>query len=150
MSQVMLQPVTRHNWHACAALRVSAEQQVLFPFSVLEWIAESRFEPSFELWAIEAEGTAVGFAVLGEDEATAEHWLIALMIDARFQRRGYGRAAMQALTARLAARPGCRRVLLGHRSSNAAAAALYAALGFVEIDRDGHEIIRALDLKEAI
>lgn len=149
MSAVTLQPVTRDNWQGCAALQVSAEQRRLFPFSVLEWIAESRFEPSFELWAIEVDAIPVGFAVLGEDEATAEHWVIALMIDARFQRLGYGRAAMQLLIAKLAARPGCRRVLLGHRPNNAAAAALYTALGFVEIDRDDHEIVRALALAEA-
>ncbi|MBM3116106.1 GNAT family N-acetyltransferase [Jeongeupia naejangsanensis] len=141
-----LHEVTRDNWYACAALRVSAEQLPHFPFSVLEWIAESKFEPSFRLRAIHAGGDLVGFAVLGKDPDTGEDWIVMLMIDAQHQRRGHGKAAMLRLIDELAAQGG-KRILIGHRPANVAASALYAALGFVEVERNDAEIVRALGLR---
>ncbi|GHD55111.1 GNAT family N-acetyltransferase [Jeongeupia chitinilytica] len=143
---VSLHEVTRDNWGACAALSVSAGQKQHFPFSVLEWIAESKFEPSFRLRAIQAGNDPVGFAVLGKDPESGEDWIVMLMIDARHQRRGYGKAAMLRLIDELAAQGG-ERILIGHRPANSAAAALYASLGFVEVERHDAEVVRALRLR---
>ncbi|HET8627854.1 MAG TPA: GNAT family N-acetyltransferase [Thermomicrobiales bacterium] len=56
-----------------------------------------------------------------------------LMIDRDHRRKGYGRAAMREVIARLRATPDCPDVLIGYEPDNAVAARLYRELGFEEI-----------------
>src|SRR5262245_16397511 len=55
-----------------------------------------------------------------------------LMIDQRFQGRGYGRAAMLEVIRRLKLHPEVGMIATRHRRENEAAAKLYGSLGFVE------------------
>jgi diamine N-acetyltransferase len=54
------------------------------------------------------------------------------VIDAAAQGRGIGRAALEAMIARLAADPECHEVALSYDPENEVARRLYAGLGFVE------------------
>lgn len=78
----------------------------------------------------ELDGTMLGYAVLMQGVDDAE--LLDIGIAAAFQRRGYGRAVLQAVLA-LACELGRQRVVLEVRVSNAAAIGLYRAMGFSEI-----------------
>ena len=53
-------------------------------------------------------------------------------IDRRFQRRGYGRAALVALIEALRDKPGCREIVLTYLPANDPARRLYASVGFTE------------------
>ncbi|WP_176216878.1 GNAT family N-acetyltransferase [Andreprevotia lacus] len=145
-SPLELVDVNRDNWQQCAALSVTAAQQALFPCSVLGWIAESRFEPSFRLHGLSVDAQLIGFAVTGVDPEDGEHWLLAFVIDAPHQGQGFGRAGMQALLAYFSAQRACRRILLGHRPENLSAARLYASFGFVPLRETPQEIICSLQL----
>jgi ribosomal-protein-alanine N-acetyltransferase len=84
----------------------------------------------YSCWVMEARGELVGYGVLmiGVGEAH----LLNLSIARAWQRRGMGRALLQHFI-ELAGRFGATRMLLEVRPSNAAARALYARAGFLEL-----------------
>ncbi|AGB80954.1 ribosomal-protein-alanine N-acetyltransferase [Serratia rubidaea] len=79
---------------------------------------------------LDADGQMAGFAItqIVLDEAT----LFNIAIDPRYQRRGYGRALLNALIAELESR-GVVTLWLEVRASNRGALALYNDLGFNEV-----------------
>lgn len=78
----------------------------------------------------ELDGQMMGYAVLMQGVDDAE--LLDIGIAAQYQRRGFGRVLMEVMLV-LARELGRQRVVLEVRASNAAAIALYRALGFGEI-----------------
>ena len=69
-----------------------------------------------------------------------------LFIDERYQGRGYGKAATQLILDALKQDGKYSKVDLCYIEGNVAAKKLYEQFGFVEIDRDGNEIIMKLSL----
>ncbi len=75
---------------------------------------------------------------------------IGYAVDPAYRRRGYARAAFEALLARAAADPRVRRVRVTISPDNAASYGLVAQYGFVEVgeqwdDEDGLEIVYEID-----
>jgi diamine N-acetyltransferase len=66
----------------------------------------------------------------GQDPETDQWWIIRVMVDERYQRRGYGRAAMSALIDRMREQHGAQSIRLGVDPANRGAIALYESLGF--------------------
>lgn len=142
---IILRDVTKENWQACVRLKLAPEQEH-FVASNAYSLAESKFMPTFIPQAIyhrderadDGAETMVGFVMYGyypdgEPPLGQRHWIFRLMIDREHQGRGYGRAAMQAVLARLEADPDVPNVLIGYETDNAIASKLYADLGFREI-----------------
>lgn len=77
---------------------------------------------------VEDAGTVLGWGVLLESDVCD---VLRVAVTPQTRRRGVGRALLNALVDRA----GPRRVLLEVAADNAPARALYAAAGFVEIDR---------------
>ena len=69
-----------------------------------------------------------------------------IFIDERHQGRGYGRAATKLILEAMKQDGKYNKVDLCYIEGNDAAKKLYESFGFVEIDRDGDEIIMELDL----
>jgi diamine N-acetyltransferase len=61
-----------------------------------------------------------------------KYWIMRVMVDQRFQGKGYGRAAMELLLDRLRATPDCDEVAISYEPENAVARRLYASVGFHE------------------
>lgn len=140
---VILRDVTKENWQECVRLRLAPEQEH-FVASNAYSLAESKFMPTFIPQAIygrddaSGEEAMVGFVMYGlypdgEPPFGRRHWIFRLMIDRDHQGRGYGRAALREVLARLAADPACQNVLIGYEPENAVARKLYLSLGFREI-----------------
>lgn len=79
---------------------------------------------------VQMDGATIGYAVLMQGVDDAE--LLDIGIDAAYQRRGLGRAALEEMLA-LARELGKLRVVLEVRASNAAAIGLYRGASFAEI-----------------
>jgi diamine N-acetyltransferase len=126
---VKLVDVTSENWHAVIRLKVHPQQEN-FVASNLYSLAEARIFPECVPLAIFSGDTLVGFIMYTSGDKDGEVWILRLMIDAAFQGKGYGRAAMQLLLHRLRALPGCRRVFLSYEPDNTNAERLYDNLGF--------------------
>ena len=69
-----------------------------------------------------------------------------IFIDARYQGKGYGKAATKAVLEAMKQDGKYRKVDLCYIEGNDAAKKLYESFGFVEIDRDEDEIIMELKL----
>jgi diamine N-acetyltransferase len=100
------------NWRECARLAVAPDQRRFVDDNLLA-LAEA-FVEKMEPYALYAGEEMVGLAVLDPKPPLEEGGQIALhhfMVDARFQRRGYGRAVLREVV-ELARERGARRVLL--------------------------------------
>ena len=101
-----------------------------------EIVEAVRAGASHSMIGIEADGALVGFYVVHPDRRDRACWWLGwLAIDVRWQGSGFGRAAMQAVMARLRRVVGCRRVRLLVAAENGAALRLYRDAGFVAAGR---------------
>lgn len=121
-----------------------------FPAPVVYWIAESKVVEDFQPMTIYFDSDLVGFAVYS-DKADHEdnYWLLALMIDTKYQARGYGREALRKLIDLMKEALNCKRIMIGHRPENGIAGNLYESLGFQRVSEgliDG-EVVRLLRCK---
>jgi diamine N-acetyltransferase len=126
---ITLRPITRENVRESVGLRISDEQKSFVAENGLS-LAQAYTEPDLVPRAIYADDTMVGFVMYGRDNETGADWIIRVMIDARYQGQGYGRAAMQELIALLRQQPDCKEIRLSYVPGNAVAERLYVSLGF--------------------
>lgn len=132
MMSIRLEPVTAHNRRQVLELQVTKDQTTYIE-QVEECLEEAAACRSWRPVGIYAEDTLVGFAMYGffpEYRPFGRVWMDRLLIDARYQGRGYGRAAMEQLLIRLEATYHRRRIYLSVFPENEAALQLYQSLGF--------------------
>ena len=98
--QCTIVPVTADNQTELAALHVSAGQEG-FIETVEECLSEARSRSVWRPVGIYADGVPVGFAMYGYWPKGRRAWLDRLLIDGRYQHRGYGRAAVALLLDRI-------------------------------------------------
>ena len=121
-------------------------------------IAEAHFEPAAWFRAIHADtpeqGDAlVGFLMLYDPTLSPapeqpEFMLWRLMVDQRFQGRGYGQAAVERLIDHVRTRPGADALYVSHVKEAERTARFYRSLGFAytgEEDEDELVMVRRLD-----
>jgi diamine N-acetyltransferase len=138
MAPISLREINRDNWKEAIRLDVAPDQE-RFVASNLYSIAEAIFNPTFVPLAIYDETeTMVGFLMYGINPDSDELWILRLMVDQRYQGRGYGRAAMEEIIRWLRAEPGFREVFTSYKPDNHVAARLYRSLGFEAAYRIEH------------
>jgi diamine N-acetyltransferase len=146
-TQVTLHPVNRDNWREVAKLRVAESQQ--------DFVAEPSYYLALccygELWqplAIFLGEQVIGFLMWAVDTGDGSCWLGGILIDQSYQRRGFGRQAIQAVIAKLAKEGGHRRFALSYSPDNPAKQ-LYQELGFIETDEwEDDEVVARLSLTD--
>jgi diamine N-acetyltransferase len=126
---IALRPITRDNLGECIRLTTTEEQKGFVAPNVRS-IAEAYVEPSLVPLAIYADDALVGFVMYGRDPETGFDWVIRLMIDARHQGKGYGRAAMREVLARIRQQPDCKEIRISYTPENTVAEQLYRSMGF--------------------
>ncbi len=137
MDSVTLRPVTKKNYAECLKLRVAEAQRAFVAPNVKSLADAFIYDNMYPLAIYEAEARGaeapaqpmVGFTMYELTDGVG--FIVRLMIDSRFQRRGFGRAAMIEVIRRLRLHPGVERIGTSHVSENVEAARLYASLGFV-------------------
>jgi diamine N-acetyltransferase len=128
-----LKNVTADNWKACANLTLAKGQEGFLP-SNLYSIAEAQFYPGSRSRAVYADNDLIGYVLYGTDESTG-HWKIfRLMIDERFQGKGYGKEVMK-IVLEDTRREKAEVVLVRYNLGNEIAKRLYESFGFVEVSR---------------
>jgi diamine N-acetyltransferase len=136
---VELRPVIEQNWKALIKLKVS-EDQSHFVASNLYSIAEAQFgfedEGHWDLYPFGAyvDDEPVGFVMCAYNfnHSRFQAFIIRLMVDQRFQGKGYGREIMQFVLKIFSENEQINNVGVSYEPENAAARKLYASLGFVE------------------
>jgi diamine N-acetyltransferase len=144
MMSIALRELTRDNWRECIALAV-ADGQVGFVAPNVFSLAQAKVEPERVPLAIYDGDTMVGFVMYNDRPLPDGTFRLSrLMIDRRYQGRGYGRAASEAVIQRLHAVSDCHEILLDYARDNVAAAHLYGSLGFQPIAETVGEIVARL------
>ena len=157
-----LEPVTGKNVYSLMDLQVAPEQETFVAPNAVSlaeaYVALTRDGHAFPFGLMDGE-TPVGFVMIGFDVdadwedapavAYGSYNLWRLMIDRRYQGRGYGREAMGLALDFIRTFPcGPADICwLSYEPENVAAKALYASFGFVETGEfDGEEAIAVLRL----
>jgi diamine N-acetyltransferase len=131
IAALTLRPVDSDNWRAVARLVVSEEQRA-FVAEPAYYLAMCAYDGLWQPLAMEVGGQVVGFMMWAVDPADQSCWLGGILVDQSQQRRGYGRQAIQAALAMLAAEHGHQNFALSYSPANSVAKSLYQSLGFAE------------------
>ncbi len=119
-------------------------------------IADARACP--RMWSVHDGDTLVGFVMISDnipaetlaadDDVVGPYFLWRLLIDARFQKRGYGAATIDALVEYLRGRPGADTLWVSARAGEGSPLPFYLRYGFVKSGevKWGEELMR-LDLR---
>jgi diamine N-acetyltransferase len=141
---IELRDVDTRNWRACADLEVTPEQRD-FVSPVARYLCVCHYGEVWHPLAVYAGAEVVGFAMWAVDPGDQSGWIGGLVIDQARQRRGYGRATVEALLRRLRETDGCDSCALSYSPKNTVARALYASLGFVETgEQEDDELVARL------
>jgi len=127
--RVTLRDITRHNWRECVNLKIRPDQRHFVETNAVS-MAQARYEPEWVPLAVYDGATMVGFVMYGIALEDRQHWILRVMVDAAHQGKGYGRAAMRELLARMRDDPACDEIFIDFAPDNAVAEALYLSLGF--------------------
>jgi diamine N-acetyltransferase len=128
---VTVREITRENWEQCVRLKVATEQESFVASNAVS-LAQSKYETEWIPLAVYDDDEMVGFAMYGVYRDEGKYWILRVMVDHRFQGKGYGRAAMGLVLDRLRATPGCDEVAISYEPENDVARRLYASFGFRE------------------
>jgi diamine N-acetyltransferase len=128
---VTLRPITSENWEQCLRLAVKPEQ-THFVASNAYSLVQAAYNGNCMPLAIYGGDLMVGFTMSWHVPGERRYHISRLMVDARFQGKGYGRAALEQVLARLVAQPDCDKIDITYEPHNEVARRLYTSVGFRE------------------
>jgi diamine N-acetyltransferase len=140
---ISLREINAGNYDAVIKLDVATDQKTFVAPNVKS-IADAYIYNYLIPLAIYDGDTPIGFALHGRDPETENYWIVRLMIDAKYQSKGFGKAAMLALIERISKLPEAKAIFLSFVPGNKAEK-LYQSVGFVrtgKTDDDGEIIMR--------
>ena len=145
---IELREINMKNFHTCLDLELR-EVQKRFVASNLYSIAEAKADGVSIPLAIYEEDTMVGFTMYWFDRDNQMGWIDRLMVDVKYQGRGYGRDAMKEVIRRLKLHKSCRLIRTSFDPDNETAWSLYQSLGFKKTGEivEG-EVVCVLQVKE--
>jgi len=134
-----IRPVTKENWRELIKLQ-AREDQKHFVASNLYSIAQAQFGDDYEgHWDLFPYGiydgnAPVGFLMYGLnfEHPKQQAFIQRLMVDEKFQGKGYGRFGMDKMLEIFRADERIKEVGISYEPENEGARKLYASLGFVE------------------
>lgn len=134
------------NWRPELAVAEDQKRYVASPMAILARGYAYRHARS-RAFIVASDDTPIGMGLYHDDPDFFQAYIFSeLFIDARYQGKGYGRAATQLVLDAMRADGTYQKVVLCYIEGNEAAKKLYESFGFAEIDRDDDEIIMELPL----
>jgi len=135
--KVTLKRITRRNLGAVLRLKVKPKQEFLVATNAKS-IAQAHFYREAWYRAIYFGNTPIGFVLLVDTTVKYKHikqknptlYIWRLMIDRKYQGKGYGREAMELVINHLKTRPNAKEVTLHHEQTDGNAGEFYEKLGF--------------------
>jgi diamine N-acetyltransferase len=126
---IQLKEVTRENFWDCIELTVSDDQSAFVTTNAVS-IAQSKVQPECIPLAVYDDETMVGFVMYCIDEDDGEYWIYRMMIDKKYQSKGYGRKAFQKLLEIIKEDKTHHTIFLGVHKESIPAVKLYQSFGF--------------------
>jgi diamine N-acetyltransferase len=128
-SRVSLREVTAETVRAICSLHVSKDQeQFVAPNAVS--IAQAHF--SREAWfrGVYAGETPIGFVMLEQIPEKGSYFLWRFMIDEKYQKKGYGKKALQRVIEHVRSMPSADELTLSYHKAPGSPQPFYEKLGF--------------------
>src|SRR5829696_1784496 len=127
---VTLRPINQDNWVECINFTVSEEQQQRHAVAPnMTSLAQAYGEPWWTPLGVYAGDTMVGFVMYGRRPGTAINYILRVMIDARYQGLGYGKAALAAVIDQIRQQD-TGEIQLDYDPNDPVAVRLYTGAGF--------------------
>jgi diamine N-acetyltransferase len=155
MARVQLRDIVTDADHEAVLALQRAPGQERFLGSMESHFEDAAAEPEGRprMWSVHDGDQLVGFVMISDniedpgDEMLGPYYLWRLLVDARFQGRGYGAATLDAVVEYLRTRPGAEALLTSCGQGEGSPQPFYEHYGFVptgEIKWD--EVVLRLDL----
>jgi diamine N-acetyltransferase len=152
LTEVTLRPITDDNLPAVLALDVT-DVQHNYVADVAQSLADAEQYPEAMPWyrAVYAGDEPVGFVMIsdnvppGDPTLVGPYFLWRLLIDARHQGRGYGRATLERVLEYVRTRPGAEELLTSvSAGEEGSPMGFYLRLGFIDTgaDHEGERVLR--------
>ena len=142
---VTLRAITQENLYEILELQVTKNQENFVASNAVS-LAEAHFYPEIAWFrAIYADETPVGFIMLEDDAVNSLYHLWRFMIDARFQKCGFGRRALELAIEHVKTRPGAKALSTSCVPGEGSPGKFYEKIGFTytgEKDEDGELVMR--------
>ena len=138
---VHLRKITKENLGAVLELKTTKEQEAYVSTATHSLAQAWVYRDTAYPFAIYDDDVLVGFVMMGFYEVKQQYTLWKLLIDERYQHRGYGRQAVELAKQYLIDTFGVVEIYLGVHKDNAAAIRLYQSAGFTATgETDGQQI----------
>jgi len=146
---VELRKIDKDNYNECLNLEVSDEQKNFVASNIYSLAQAWVFYDTAYPFAIYADDIMVGFVMMGYYTEKNLYNIWRFMIDARYQQRGYGKAALQLSIEYLCEKFNVSEIFLSFEPTNIVAEKLYSSLGFKRTGEvEGGEIVMRLDISK--
>lgn len=126
---IKFKEITCENFWEVIDLSVAENQEKLVTSNAVS-IAQSKVQPECIPLAVYVDDEPVGFAMYCIDRDEGEYWIYRLMIDKRFQGRGYGKTAAKMLVELIQEDKSRHKIFLGVHLDGGASVHIYKSLGF--------------------
>ena len=137
--------IDEENWRTPLSVSKEQESYVANTTTILARAYAYRNARS-KAFLIQDDETPVGIVLYYDNDDLSEYILSELFIDKRFQRKGYGKVAMELVLEQLKNDGKYNKVVLCYIEGNHAAKTFYENFGFVQTDCDDDEIIMELKI----
>lgn len=128
---IRLEDITQENFSECISLEVN-EGEKNYVSSNVKSIAESKIWPFWIPKAIYSEITMVGFLMYAKDYEDGKLDICRLMIDKKYQGKGFGKKALKVMENISRNDKGINRIVVHVVNENIKAKSIYLKYGFVD------------------
>lgn len=126
---ITLNEITRENFEECISLSVKKEQSEFVTSNAIS-IAQAKVQPECIPLSIYEEETMIGFLMYCIDEDDSEYWIYRMMIDKKYQSKGYGGKSLEKLLEIIKSDKTRNKIYLGVHKESVVAVKLYEKCGF--------------------
>jgi len=126
---ISLRKITEKNFDHCISLKVAEDQKNFVPSNVKS-IAQSKVYPYLVPLAVYKDEELVGFTLHGKNPESKKYYIMRLMIDKKFQCKGFGKNATLKLIEMMRENEDCDEIRLFFVPENIGAEKLYSKLSF--------------------
>ena len=146
---VELREITESNYNECLNLKVPDNQKDFVASNVYSLAQAWVFYETAYPFAIYADNVMVGFIMMGFYKPKGIYNIWRLMIDERFQGKGYGKEALLLAIKYLKEKYNVHEIFLSFEPKNFIAEKLYENVGFQRTDEvAGKEIVMCLKITQ--
>lgn len=121
--------IDSENFWEITKLKVTKEQEEFVASNTFS-IAQSKVQPECIPLAIYKDKTPIGFLMYCMDSIDNEYWIYRVMIDIKYQSKGYGRQAMELLINRIKEDKEHHIIYISFEPENQWAKSMYESMGF--------------------